>query len=74
LEISASSARNHADRERTTIDLNRANLVTRVLPYAAQYPYLHFIDYWYNGGRSNHQSLQATPIKRLSHRFSCTVG
>jgi TonB dependent receptor len=65
---------NHADRETAIVDLNQPDLVTGVLPYAAKFPYLHFINYGMNAARSNYHSLQSTLRQRLSHGLSFTVG
>ncbi|HEV2200269.1 MAG TPA: carboxypeptidase regulatory-like domain-containing protein [Bryobacteraceae bacterium] len=43
-------------------------------PFAAQYPYLQFIDQTQNNGRSNYNSLQSTLTKRTSHGLSFTAG
>jgi hypothetical protein len=74
LSLDVSYVGNHADREMISVDLNQANLTTGVRPYASQFPYLQFINYAYNGGWSNYQSLQSTLTKRFSHGLSFTVG
>jgi hypothetical protein len=74
LSLDVSYVGNHADREGISVDLNQADLVTGVRPYASKYPYLKFINYSYNGGWSNYHSLQSTLTKRLSHGLSFTVG
>ena len=74
LSLDVSYVANHADRETIIVDLNQPDLVTGVLPNAAKFPYLHFINYGYNGARSNYQSLQSTLRKRLSYGLSFTVG
>jgi hypothetical protein len=45
-----------------------------VRPFAAQFPYLKFINQATNGAYSNYNSLQATLTKRLSHGLSFLVG
>jgi outer membrane receptor protein involved in Fe transport len=57
-------------------DLNQPILpaVTPVNPYAAQYPYLLFINQFSNFAISNYNSLQATLTKRVSHGFDFTAG
>jgi hypothetical protein len=55
-------------------DINQLNPATGVRPYAAQFPYLGFINYGSNGAYSNYNSLQATLTKRLSHGVSFLAG
>lgn len=43
-------------------------------PYAAQYPYLAFINYLSNIDRSNYDGLQATLTGRNFHRMSFVLG
>jgi hypothetical protein len=43
-------------------------------PYAAQYPYLLFINQFSNFARSNYNSFQATLNKRVSHGVDFTAG
>jgi hypothetical protein len=74
LSLDVSYVGNHGAREAVTVDLNQADLVTGVLPYAVKYPYLHFINYSYNAAWSNYHALQATLTKRVSHGLSSTVG
>ena len=45
-----------------------------VRPFAAQYPYLQYINFASNDSRSNYNSLQATLTKRVSHGFNFTAG
>ena len=45
-----------------------------VRPYAAQFPYLKFINQASNGAHSNYNSLQATLTKRLSHGLDFLAG
>jgi len=55
-------------------DINQVNPATGVRPYAAQFPYLKFINQASNGAYSNYNSLQATLTKRLSHGLSFLAG
>ena len=59
----------HGDNLIGNVDLNQRNLATQVLPFAAQFPYLKFINHVENYARSNYNSLQSTLTKRLSHGF-----
>ena len=43
-------------------------------PYAAQFPYLLFINQFSNFARSNYNSFQATLTKRVSHGVDFTAG
>jgi hypothetical protein len=43
-------------------------------PYAAQFPWLSFINFMSNDTHSNYNSLQATLTKRMSHGLSFTAG
>jgi hypothetical protein len=43
-------------------------------PFAANFPYLKFIDQYSNDSRSNYNSLQATLTKRVTHGLSFTAG
>ena len=52
----------------------RLNPATGVTPYAAQFPYLQFINEIVNDARSNYDSLQTTLTQRLSHGFNFTAG
>jgi hypothetical protein len=66
----------HGDNLFGIRDLNMCppNTGTCVLPFAAQFPYLHYINYTSNYARSNFDSLQSTLTKRLSHGLNFTVG
>jgi hypothetical protein len=55
-------------------DINQLNPATGVRPYAASFPYLHFINQMSNGSYSNYNSLQVTLTKRLSHGVSFLAG
>jgi hypothetical protein len=65
---------NHGDRLLGTVDINQINPATGVRPFAAQYPYLKYINLSLNDGRSNYNSLQTTLTKRLSHGLNFTAG
>jgi hypothetical protein len=64
----------HGDNLIGNVDLNQRNLATQVLPFAAQFPYLQFINHVENYAHSNYNSLQSTLTKRLSHGFNFTAG
>jgi len=64
----------HGDNLLGNVDLNQANLATGVLPFAAKFPYLQFINHVENYAYSNYNSLQTTLTKRLSHGFNFTAG
>jgi Carboxypeptidase regulatory-like domain/TonB dependent receptor len=55
-------------------DINQVNLATGVQPFAAQFPYLNFINQESNDAHSNYNSLQVTLTKRVSHGFSFIAG
>ena len=65
---------NHGDNLLLITDLNMLNPATGVQPFAAQYPYLQFINYTNNHARSNYDSLQTTLTQRLSHGLNFTAG
>ena len=65
---------NHGDNLLGITDLNMINPATGVAPFAAQFPYLQYVNYTNNIGRSNYDSLQSTLTKRLSHGLNFTVG
>jgi len=56
-----------------SIDLNQVNSAG-VLPYAASFPYLQFINWTTNFAYSHYNSLQTTLTQRLSHGFTLTAG
>jgi len=64
----------HGDNLLGLSDINQINPATGVQPFAATYPYLNYINYVSNYGRSNYNSLQATLTKRLSHGVNFTAG
>jgi len=65
---------NHGDNLLMITDVNMLNPATGVQPFAAQYPYLQYINYTNNLGRSNYDSLQTTLTQRLSHGLNFTAG
>jgi len=65
---------NRGERLAGFTDVNEANPATGVQPYAAQFPWLNFVDFMANNVHSNYNSLQATLTKRLSHGLSFIAG
>jgi hypothetical protein len=65
---------NHGDNLMGMIDMNMLNPATGVRPFAAQYPYLAYINESVTNGRSNYNSLQTTLTKRVSHGINFTAG
>jgi hypothetical protein len=65
---------NRGERLVLVQDINEINPATGVRPYAAQFPYLNFINWISNGAHSKYNSLQATLTKRLSHGVSFLAG
>lgn len=55
-------------------DINQPNVATSVQPYAAQFPWLNFINFMSNDVHSNYNSLQTTLTKRMSHGLSFIAG
>jgi hypothetical protein len=67
----------HGDNLTGVVDLNQCAPNPSgncVRPFAAQFPYLKYINQTTNDARSNFNSLQATLTKRLSHGISFTTG
>ncbi len=64
----------HGDNLLGITDINQIDPSTGVRPYATAYPYLKWINYVTNNGRSNYNSLQTTLTKRVSHGLSLTAG
>ena len=64
----------HGDNLLGITDINQIDPATGVRPYAAAFPYLKWINYVTNYGRSNYNSLQTTLSKRVSHGLSFTAG
>ena len=65
---------NRGERLISFRDINQLNPATGIRPYAAKFPYLHFINFGSNGAYSKFNSLQATLTKRLSHGVSFLAG
>jgi hypothetical protein len=65
---------NHGGNQLGILDINQTNPATGVQPFAAQYPYLNYINKTVNDSHSNYHSLQTTLTKRLSHGFNFTAG
>ena len=74
LSLDLSYVGNHGDRLTGRRDLNQIDPATGVRPYAAQFPYLQFIDQTQNLARSNYHSLQATLTQRFSRGVSFKAG
>ena len=55
-------------------DINQIDPATGVRPYAAQFPYLKFINQMSNDAHSNYNSLQTTLTERTSHGLSFIGG
>ncbi len=57
-------------------DINQPNVAagSYVQPYAAQFPYLNYINYASNQAHSMYNSLQTTLTQRMTHGLSYTVG
>jgi carboxypeptidase family protein/TonB-dependent receptor-like protein len=68
----------HGSRLTGFRDLNQpttqADRISGTQKYAAQFPWLNFINQMSNDGRSNYSSLQATLTERTSHGLSFTAG
>jgi hypothetical protein len=70
---------NHGGRLPGVTDLNQATGAgagagAGVLPLAAKYPYLAYVDYMQNNEISNYNGLEATVTARNFHRFSFLAG
>jgi len=65
---------NLGKRQIGIVDINQANPATGVLPLAAKYPYIGFVNQTQNYAHSNYNSLQSTLTKRLSHGVNFTAG
>ncbi|MFI5057307.1 MAG: TonB-dependent receptor domain-containing protein [Candidatus Acidiferrales bacterium] len=55
-------------------DVNQTNLATGLLPYAARYPYLHYINFLSNLYGSTYNGLQATLSARNYHGLDFVAG
>jgi len=65
---------NHGSNLPGIRDLNQPDLATGVRPFAVQYPYLRYINYYANIYRSNYNGLQSTLTARNFHNFDFVVG
>ena len=65
---------NHGGDLIGVVDENQVNPATGIHPFAAQYPYLNYINEDVNDVRSNYNSLQTTLVKRFSQGFNFTAG
>jgi len=70
---------NHGDNLLGIADINTcppntAGCPSNLRPFNAAFPYLQYINYSSNYGRSNYDSLQSTLTQRLSHGLNFTVG
>jgi len=74
LSLDVSYVGTHGDNLIGNVDLNQPNIATGVRPYAAQFPYLQYINHVENYAWSNYNSLQSTLTQRLSHGLNFTVG
>jgi Carboxypeptidase regulatory-like domain/TonB dependent receptor len=74
LSMEAAYVGDHGDRLMGIIDVNQADPVTGVRPYATQFPYLQYINYLTNLDRSNYDGLQATLTARNFHSLSVVAG
>ncbi len=74
LALDASYVGNHGSKLAGIRDINQPNLATGVLPFAAQYPYLGYINFYSNLYRSNYNGLQATLTGRNYHGLEFVVG
>jgi hypothetical protein len=74
LSMETAYVADHGDRLMGIIDLNQANPVTQVRPYATKFPYLQYINYLTNLDRSNYNGLQATLTARNFHSLSIVAG
>jgi hypothetical protein len=74
LSLDVSYVGTHGDNLIGNVDINQPNLATGVRPYAAQFPYLQYINHVENYAWSNYNSLQSTLTQRLSHGFNLTAG
>jgi hypothetical protein len=74
LSLDLSYVGNHGSNLPGIRDLNQPNPATGIKPYAAQYPYLRYINYYSNIYRSNYNGLQSTLTARNYHNFDFVVG
>jgi hypothetical protein len=74
LSLDATYVGNHGTKLPGVIDLNQANLVTGVQPFAASFPYLGFINYLSNIYGSTYNGLQTTLTARNYHGLDFVAG
>ena len=74
LAIDAAYVGNHGSKLAGIRDINQPDLATGVQPFAAQYPYLGFINLYSNLYRSNYNGLQATLTARNYHGVEFVMG
>jgi hypothetical protein len=65
---------NHGTKLPGIRDVNQPDLVTGVHPYAAQFPYLGYINYYANLYDSNYNGLQTTVTARNYHGLEFVLG
>jgi len=74
LALDATYVGNHGTKLPGVIDLNQPSLTTGVQPFAAQYPYLGFINYLSNIYGSTYHGLQTTLTSRNYHGLDFVAG
>jgi hypothetical protein len=74
LSLDATYVGNHGTKLPGVIDLNQANPVTGVQPFAASFPYLGFINYLSNIYGSTYNGLQTTLTARNYHGLDFVAG
>src|SRR3984893_9221304 len=65
---------NHGTKLPGIRDVNQPNPTTGIRPYAAQFPYLGFINYYSNLYKSNYNGLQTTLTGRNYHGLEFVLG
>ena len=74
LGLDLSYVGNHGSRLVTITNINQINPATGSGAYSAKFPFLGFINWISNIGRSNYNGLQATLTRHLSNGLSFIVG
>ncbi len=74
LALDASYVGNHGSKLAGIRDINQPDLATGIRPFAAQYPYLGYINFYSNLYRSNYNGLQTTLTARNYHGIEFVVG
>lgn len=74
LSLESTYVGNHGTILPGLYDINQLNLSTGVMPYAAQYPYLGFINYYTNAYGSTYHGLQNTLTARNYHGLDFVLG